>query len=146
MTKLTTHTLAAVAGAALILILGADGSGKLTGVVRGMDEEAKVVHAIQDAQTYDFRLHVAYFYAIAELKAESFYTNDPTGAHTRAMDHCIVCELRRSMLCEDAPDWIKEQLPNTRWWSTNTVLGVPWRWESGRSTIQPASWSRSGLQ
>lgn len=136
MNKIIHTILAAGAGACIMLVIGA-GQGKLTGEVRGMDEEAKIVAEIQSAQSYDFRLHVAYYYAVAELGNDSFYTNDPSGKNLQAMDHSIVCELRRSMLCEDAPAWVKEQLPFTRWWSTNTIQGVPWRWQSQHQTNSP---------
>jgi hypothetical protein len=129
--------LAFILGGYTMLVVGMD-KGKLTGEVRGMDEEAKIVHEIENSRTYEFRLKVAYDYAIAELRnGDSYYTNDPDGNHLRAMDGAIVRELRRSMLCEDAPAWIKEQLPYTKWWSTNTIQGVPWRWQSQHSTNSP---------
>lgn len=136
--KSLVHTLlAAGAGACLVLLMGADG-GQLTGEVHGLDEEGKIVHEIENAQTYDFRLHVAFYYAVAELGNDSFYTNAVTGPeHVTGMNAAIVMELRRAMLCEDAPKWVKEQLPYTRWWSTNTVQGVPWRWQSQHQTVSP---------
>ena len=133
-------TYAPICAAAIICALAAVAQhkpGTLTGEVRGLDEESKIVHAIDNGRTYDYRLFVAFAYVQAELENDPFYTNDPTGSHLRGMDRAIVCELRRAMLCEDAPKFVKNELPYTRWWGTNVIQGVPWRWESSHSTNTP---------
>ncbi len=119
----------------------------LTGVVRGMDEEAKVVHQIENARTYDFRVFVAFQYAMAAISTNESGTN---GFYSRqqnvdAMNANVVTELRRAMLCQDAPKWVKDMRPYTILWSTNVLDPgqYPWHWEPHTGTNGPGiDWSK----
>ena len=139
-------TLLVVISSLLLLIMTAVAftPGRLTGRVTGMDEEAKIVSAIDNARTFDFRLFVAFQYASAEIDANhnKFYDNSNNVA---AMNACVVHELRRAMLCQDAPKWVMDIRPHTGWWITNVLDPgqYPWHWEPRTYTNGPGiDWSR----
>lgn len=121
-----------IAGCLLGIAIVGWSQGKLTGNITGMDEEAKVVHEIENGRTFDFRVFVAFQYAAAAISTNAddvkFYSNSNEVA---AMNASVVRELRRAMLCQDAPQWVKDMRPYTIWWNTNVFDPgqYPWHWE-----------------
>lgn len=117
-----------------------DRGGKLTGEVRGLDEEAKIVHMIENARTFDYRVWVAFQYAVSAIDKRDDMRKDFTKPdRVIAMNAAVVTELRRAILCQDAPKWAKDMRQDTIWWSTNVLDPgqYPWHWEPPTHTNGP---------
>lgn len=73
--------------------------------------ETQDLALIMNARQFQFRMQVAFLYALP------FTNNDP-----RFEDGLLRAagrEVRRAALCQDAPQWVKDLLPGTIWWATN---------------------------
>jgi len=71
-----------------------------------------------------------FVYAAAEIASpkDKFYDSSENIA---AMNSAVVHELRRAMICQDAPKWAKDMRPFTQWRGTNVLDPgqYPWHWE-----------------